>query len=353
MHYLSFNEAMRARFGTKVYRLSLQSGCTCPGRDGTIGTGGCTFCSEGGSGDFAAPLLPIGEQIEAAKKRVDAKIPASIAPEDRRYIAYFQSYTNTYGNVDRLRALYSEALANPQIVALDIGTRPDCLPPEMVQMLRDLQITSGKPVWVELGLQTIHEETARRVRRGYELPVFEDAYRRLKEPFGAGGGANAAGLTGAACADGGSDCPTEADCADGGSASRKGAPELKSAPSSPSGLDVIVHVILGLPGETREDMLETVRYLSLLTPPPDGIKLQLLHILKGTELAREYEADPFPLFTLDSYCDLVVDCLRLLPPETVVHRITGDGPKRLLIAPQWSADKKWVLNALNRRIRDA
>ena len=301
MHYLSFNEAMRARFGTKVYRLSLQSGCTCPNRDGTIGTGGCTFCSEGGSGDFAAPLLPIGEQIEEAKKRVDAKIPSSIAPQDRRYIAYFQSYTNTYGNVDRLRALYSEALANPQIVALDIGTRPDCLPPEMVQMLRDLQISSGKPVWVELGLQTIHEETAQRVHRGYELPVFEDAYRRLKA----------------------------------------------------SGLEVIIHVILGLPGETREDMLETVRYLSLLTPPPDGIKLQLLHILKGTELAREYEADPFPLFTLDSYCDLVVDCLRLLPPETVVHRITGDGPKRLLIAPQWSADKKRVLNTLNRRIREA
>ena len=165
MHYLSFNEAMRARFGTKVYRLSLQSGCTCPSRDGTIGTGGCTFCSEGGSGDFAAPLLPIGEQIEAAKKRVDAKIPASIAPQDRRYIAYFQSYTNTYGSVDRLRAFYAEALENPQIVALDIGTRPDCLPPEMVQMLRDLQVTSGKPVWVELGLQTIHEGTARRVRR--------------------------------------------------------------------------------------------------------------------------------------------------------------------------------------------
>ena len=301
MHYLSFNEAMRARFGTKVYRLSLQSGCTCPNRDGTIGTGGCTFCSEGGSGDFAAPLLPIGEQIEEAKKRVDAKIPSSIAAQDRRYIAYFQSYTNTYGSVDRLRAFYVEALENPQIVALDIGTRPDCLPPEMIQMLRDLQITSGKPVWVELGLQTIHEGTARRVRRGYELPVFEDAYRRLKD----------------------------------------------------TGLEVIIHVILGLPGETRDDMLETVRYLSLLTPPPDGIKLQLLHILKGTELAREYEADPFPLFTLDSYCDLVVDCLRLLPPETVVHRITGDGPKRLLIAPQWSADKKRVLNTLNRRIREA
>ena len=300
MHYLSFNDAMRARFGTKVYRLSLQTGCTCPNRDGTIGTGGCTFCSEGGSGDFAAPFMPIEEQIKEARKRVDTKIPASIASEDRRYIAYFQSYTNTYGDVDRLRTLYTEAISHPQIVALDIGTRPDCLPPEMVEMLQNLQLSSGKPVWVELGLQTIHEETARRIRRGYELPVFEDAYRRLKA----------------------------------------------------SGLEIIVHVILGLPGESRQDMLETVRYLSSLTPTLDGIKLQLLHVLKGTELAREYEADPFPLFTLDSYCDLVVDCLRLLPPETVVHRLTGDGPKRLLVAPLWSADKKRVLNTLSRKIQE-
>ena len=301
MNYLSFNDAMRARFGTKVYRLSLQSGCTCPNRDGTIGTGGCTFCSEGGSGDFAAPLLPIGEQIEEARKRVDAKISASIAPQDRRYIAYFQSYTNTYGDPERLRRVYSEALQHPQIVALDLGTRPDCLPPEMIAMLRDLRSEYDKPVWIELGLQTIHEKTAGRINRGYKLEVFEDAYRRLKD----------------------------------------------------EGFEVIVHVILGLPGETREDMLETVRYLSLLTPALDGIKLQLLHILKGTELAREYEADPFPLFTLDSYCDLVVDCLKLLPPQTVVHRLTGDGPKRLLIEPQWSADKKRVLNTLSRKIREA
>ena len=301
MNYLSFNDAMRARFGTKVYRLSLQSGCTCPNRDGTIGTGGCTFCSEGGSGDFAAPLLPIGEQIEEARKRVDAKISASIAPQDRRYIAYFQSYTNTYGDPERLRRVYSEALQHPQIVALDLGTRPDCLPPEMIAMLRDLRSEYDKPVWIELGLQTIHEKTAGRINRGYKLEVFEDAYRRLKD----------------------------------------------------EGFEVIVHVILGLPGESREDMLETVRYLSLLTPALDGIKLQLLHILKGTELAREYEANPFPLFTLDSYCDLVVDCLKLLPPQTVVHRLTGDGPKRLLIEPQWSADKKRVLNTLSRKIREA
>lgn len=315
MKYLTFNDAMRARFGTKVYRLSLQSGCTCPNRDGTIGTGGCTFCSEGGSGDFAAPFLPIGDQIEEARKRVDAKISPSISPEDRRYIAYFQSYTNTYGDPERLRRIYSEALQHPQIVALDLGTRPDCLPPDMIAMLKELRAEYGKPVWIELGLQTVHEKTAERIRRGYKLEVFEDAYRRLKEPFGSAEGSSSAD------------------------------------PSA--GFEVIVHVILGLPGETRDEMLETVRYLSLLTPTLDGIKLQLLHILKGTELAREYEADPFPLFTLDSYCDLVVDCLKLLPPQTVIHRLTGDGPKRLLIEPQWSADKKRVLNTLNRKIREA
>ena len=294
-------KVLQEQYGEKVYKLSLSSGCTCPNRDGTLGTGGCTFCSEGGSGDFAAPLLPISEQIEEARKRVDAKISASIAPQDRRYIAYFQSYTNTYGDPERLRRVYSEALQHPQIVALDLGTRPDCLPPEMIAMLRDLRSEYDKPVWIELGLQTIHEKTAGRINRGYKLEVFEDAYRRLKD----------------------------------------------------EGFEVIVHVILGLPGESREDMLETVRYLSLLTPALDGIKLQLLHILKGTELAREYEADPFPLFTLDSYCDLVVDCLKLLPPQTVVHRLTGDGPKRLLIEPQWSADKKRVLNTLSRKIREA
>jgi radical SAM protein (TIGR01212 family) len=301
MNYHSLSDYLKETFGTKVYKLSLSAGCTCPNRDGTLGYGGCTFCSEGGSGDFAAPLLPIGEQIEEARKRVDAKISPSIAPQDRRYIAYFQSYTNTYGDPERLRRIYSEALQHPQIVALDLGTRPDCLPPEMIAMLRDLRTEYDKPVWIELGLQTIHEKTAGRINRGYKLEVFEDAYRRLKD----------------------------------------------------EGFEVIVHVILGLPGEAREDMLETVRYLSLLTPALDGIKLQLLHILKGTELAREYGADPFPLFTLDSYCDLVVDSLKLLPPQTVVHRLTGDGPKRLLIEPQWSADKKRVLNMLSRKIREA
>ena len=300
MHYLSFNDAMRARFGTKVYRLSLQSGCTCPNRDGTIGTGGCTFCSEGGSGDFAAPFMPIEKQIKEARKRVDTKIPASIAPEDRRYIAYFQSYTNTYGNVDRLRTLYTEAISYPQIVALDIGTRPDCLPPEMVEMLQNLQLSSGKPVWVELGLQTIHERTAERIHRGWELPVFEKAVRELKE----------------------------------------------------AGIEVVVHVILGLPGESREDMLETVRYLGRMEPAVDGIKLQQLHILRGTQMAEEYKESPFPVMTLEEYCGLVKDCLRLLPEEILIHRLTGDGPKSLLIAPAWSADKKRVLNTLRKKLQE-
>ena len=350
MQYLTFNDAMRARFGTKVYRLSLQSGCTCPNRDGTIGTGGCTFCSEGGSGEFAAPFLPVADQIAAAGKRVDAKIPNSIAPQDRRYIAYFQSYTNTYGDPERLRQLYAEALKHPQIVALDLGTRPDCLPDEMIRMLRELRSKYSKPIWIELGLQTIHEKTAERIRRGYDLAVFEDTYRRLKEPFsgGAAGGATA----GPGCDPGAADSATAGPGCDPGAAdSATAGPGCD--PDAGTGFEVIVHVILGLPGETREDMLETVRYLSHLTPALDGIKLQLLHILKGTELAREYEADPFPLFTLDSYSDLVVDCLKLLPPQTVVHRLTGDGPKRLLIEPQWSADKKRVLNTLMKKIREA
>ena len=299
MEIRTLSDELKSRFGCKVYKLSLSSGCTCPNRDGTKGFTGCTFCSEGGSGDFAASFMPIADQIEEAKKRVAAKFPKDQPEEARKYIAYFQSFTNTYGDTRRLRALYSETIRRPEICALSVGTRPDCLEEEKVRMLADLNCE--KPVWVELGLQTIHEETARRFHRGYELPVFEDAYRRLKE----------------------------------------------------AGLTVIVHVILGLPGESREQILETVRYLANLEPPLDGIKLQLLHILKGTEMGREYEREPFPLLTLEEYGALVVDCLRLLPKSTVVHRITGDGPKKLLIAPLWSADKKKVLNTINRMIREA
>ena len=303
MRILTVSEYMKQKYGQKVYRLSLSSGCTCPNRDGTLGWGGCAFCSAGGSGDFATEPVSVERQIAEAKKRVDSKFPRSVSPEERKYIAYFQSYTNTYGKTDHLRRIFTEAAERPEIVTLSVGTRPDCLEQDKVQMLAELN--QIKPVWVELGLQTIHEQTAEAFPRGYRLPVFLDAYRRLKQ----------------------------------------------------AGLEVIVHVILGLPGEGREDMLETVRFLAGLNPGLDGIKLQLLHILKGTEYGSIFERDPSAFqtsgFTLESYCDLVVACLKLLPPETVIHRLTGDGPKNLLLAPKWSADKKKVLNELNRRIREA
>ena len=303
MRILTVSEYMKQKYGQKVYRLSLSSGCTCPNRDGTLGWGGCAFCSAGGSGDFATEPVSVERQIAEAKKRVDSKFPRSVRPEERKYIAYFQSYTNTYGKTDHLRRIFTEAAERPEIVTLSVGTRPDCLEQDKVQMLAELN--QIKPVWVELGLQTIHEQTAEAFHRGYRLPVFLDAYRRLKQ----------------------------------------------------AGLEVIVHVILGLPGEGREDMLETVRFLAGLNPGLDGIKLQLLHILKETEYGSIFEKDPSAFqtsgFTLESYCDLVVACLKLLPPETVIHRLTGDGPKNLLLAPKWSADKKKVLNELNRRIREA
>jgi radical SAM protein (TIGR01212 family) len=299
MKILTLSDALKRRYHTKVYKLALSSGCTCPNRDGTLSTGGCTFCSAGGSGDFAAPFAPIPEQIAAAKRLVDPKFPKRIAPEDRRYIAYFQAYTNTYGPVERLEPLFLEAAAPKEIVGLAVGTRPDCLPDETIAMLK--RVNAVKPLWVELGLQTIHEATAKRIRRGYTLDVFEDAYQRLAE----------------------------------------------------AGIPAVVHVILGLPGENKQAMLETVDYLASLTPTLPGIKLQLLHVLKGTALGEAYEADPFPVFDLDTYCELVVDCLKRLPETTVIHRLTGDAPKRLLIAPKWSADKKRVMNTLRSRIAHA
>lgn len=295
----TISEELKKEYGQKIYKLSLSTGCSCPNRDGRIGIGGCTFCSEGGSGDFASPFLPIDEQIRLARARVDQKIPSSVPEKERRYIAYFQSFTNTYGDPERLKNLYLETIKRPEIVILSIGTRPDCLSDKILQMLKEL--SQIKPVWIELGLQTIHETTAQRIHRGYKLPVFEEAFQKLK----------AAGLT------------------------------------------VIVHVILGLPGETHEDMYETVQYLSDLQTKPDGVKLQLLHVLKGTKLADEFEADPFHIMTLEEYANVLVRCLQILPPETIIHRITGDGPKNLLIEPKWSADKKKVLNTLNRAIREA
>ena len=285
------SDVLKEEYGEKVYKLSLNAGCSCPNRDGTAGFGGCTFCSEGGSGDFAPAFQPIDEQIREAKQRISAKTDA------RRFIAYFQAFTNTYGDVGRLHRLYEETIRRDEIAVLSLGTRPDCLGDAVMEMLGDLRAV--KPVWVELGLQTMHEETAGKINRGYPLAVFEEGYRKLKK----------------------------------------------------AGLTVIVHVIFGLPGESREDMLDTVRYLAGLTPVLDGVKLQMLHILRNTAMGRAYEEEPFPLLTLEEYADLVAESIRILPEETVLHRMTGDGPGKLLIAPEWTRNKKKVLNTINAKIR--
>ena len=288
--YYSLNSYLREQFGEKVYKLALEGGMTCPNRDGTLGTRGCIFCSEGGSGDFAECCCgSIANQIQRAKARIQKKTDA------RKFIAYFQSYTNTYAEANYLERIFTEAIREPEVAVLSIGTRPDCLEPEIVELLG--RLNQIKPVWVELGLQTIHEDTAEYIRRGYRLPVFEDALERL----------HAAGIT------------------------------------------VIVHVILGLPGEDRERMLETVRYLAH-DHVPDGIKLQLLHVLEGTDLADDYRAGKFRTMEPDEYLDILFACIEELPPDMVIHRLTGDGPKKILIAPQWTGDKKRVLNTINREL---
>lgn len=292
--YHSLDYELKRQFGQKIYKVSLDGGMSCPNRDGTVGTGGCTFCSQGGSGEFAVRRTgypDVWEQIEQAKTRVHRKISG-----EGKYIAYFQSYTNTYAPVDYLRTLFERAITHPDIVALSVGTRPDCLGDEVVALLKELN--RQKPVWVELGLQTIHEKTAERIHRGYRLEVFEEAYRRLKE----------------------------------------------------AGLTVVVHVILGLPGETKEEMLETVDYLGKI--PVDGIKLQLLHILKGSQMAAEYEKNPFSLMELEEYLDLILTCVARLPQSVVIHRLSGDGAKALLIGPAWSANKKLVLNRMMQKFRE-
>lgn len=289
--YYSLDYYLKKNFGEKVYRLSLNGGITCPNRDGTLDTRGCIFCSSGGSGDFAAaPSLSVTEQIAAAKKRISAKTDC------QKFIAYFQAYTNTYAPVEVLRDLFTEAILQPEIAALSIATRCDCLSPEILDLLAELN--RQKPVWVELGLQSIHEETLSFIRSGFTLKQFEDAVFALHA----------------------------------------------------RGIDVITHLILGLPGETADKMRASVRHAASL--PIAGIKLQLLHILKGTDLGRLYEKEPFPLFSLEEYCDFVTECLALLPPELVIHRLTGDGPKNLLIAPTWSADKKRVLNTIQKYMKE-
>lgn len=285
MYYHSLNEELQKRFGTKVYKLSLDGGFTCPNRDGTLNTRGCIFCSGSGSGEFAADgAADLSEQIEQAKQRVAAKNRAG------KYIAYFQNFTNTYGSVERMERLFSAAIHHPEVVALSVATRPDCLPDEVLSLLQALN--AQKPVWVELGLQTIHPKSAAYIRRGYDLPVFDDAVVRLKQV----------------------------------------------------GLETVVHQIIGLPGETDAQIVQTARYIG--QSGAAGIKLHLLHVLKGTDLALDYTAGKFQTLTLEHYIALLEGCLQVLPPEVVIHRLTGDGAKRDLIAPLWSADKKRVLNAI-------
>ena len=278
----SLNDHLRSRFGTKVYKLSLSSGCSCPNREN--GSRGCIFCD--GAGAFAA-AGNIEEQLRAAKARVAAK-----AGPGAKYIAYFQSFTNTYGDVERLEPLFREAAAGEDIVALSIATRPDCLGEDVMGMLR--RLAAVKPLWVELGLQTIHPATAAYIRRGYDLEVFEEAVGKLRA----------------------------------------------------IGVEVVVHQILGLPGETADMMAETAHYIG--QSGAQGIKFHLLHVLRGTDLAADYEAGKFEAMTLEDYIAALEKCVRCIPRDMVIHRLTGDGAKRDLVAPLWSGDKKRVLNAINK-----
>lgn len=289
MYYYSLNEYLIKTFGEKVYKLSLDGGMTCPNRDGTLDTRGCIFCSKGGSGEFSASRsLSVTEQIAQAKQRVRAKTDC------KKFIAYFQPFTNTYASVDYLRRIFTEAIAPDDIVALSVATRPDCLGSDVLNLLGELN--QIKPVWVELGLQTVHAATADYIRRGYTLEVYNQAVKNLREYH----------------------------------------------------LNVITHVILGLPGETREMMLQTVRYAGERS---DGVKLQLLHVLMNTDLLDDYLSGKFEVLDPDAYVDLLCECVEHLPKSVVIHRLTGDGDKKLLYAPLWSGDKKRVLNRINREFQ--
>ena len=283
MYWNSLNDRLREQYGTKVYKLALSSGCSCPNRDGTLGNRGCIFCD--GAGAFAAAGT-ISDQLTQAKNRVAAK-----AGSEARYIAYFQSFTNTYGPVEQLRTLYAAAMEPEEVVALSIATRPDCLGPDVLELLKELN--QRKPVWVELGLQTIHPETAAYIRRGYDLPVYDEAVARLRE----------------------------------------------------LGITVVTHQILGLPGETADMIAETALYIG--QSGADGVKFHLLHVLEGTDLAADWRAGRFQTMSLNEYILALEECVRRIPREMVIHRLTGDGAKRDLVAPLWSGDKKRVLNAIH------
>lgn len=283
--YYSLDYYLKETYGHKLYKIALDGGLTCPNRDGTLGTGGCIFCSAGGSGDFAGDRsLSITEQLDTGRKLLAKKY------QGNGYIAYFQAYTGTYGPISRLRQMFTEAVCYPGTEVLSIATRPDCLPPDVLSLLAEL--AGRKSVWVELGLQTVHQKSADFIRRGYELPVFEQAVTQLRN----------------------------------------------------IGISVIVHVILGLPTEDTEAMLAGIEYLNTLDI--QGVKLSLLHILEGTALADYYRLHPFPVMTLEEYLVLLGQCISRLRPDIVIHRLTGDGPKSLLIEPQWTANKRLVLNQI-------
>ncbi len=298
--YRSLSQELKDIYGGKVYKLSLSSFCTCPNRDGSLGFGGCIFCSEGGSGEFAqASEADIDTQIEKAKELVAGKLKKKPAG----YIAYFQSFSNTYGDIKRLRELYLRTIKREDVLILSLATRPDCLGEEVMELLRELN--SIKPVWVELGLQTSDDRTAKFINRGYETKIFTEAFHKLKA----------------------------------------------------AGIGVIAHVIIGLPFEEPEDTLRTISYLSGLLHEGrhiDGIKLHLMYVLSGTKLGRLYERGEAHLYeySLSGYADMIADIIEHLPQDIVIHRITGDAPKRYLMAPLWSADKKRVLNTIAKRLRE-
>ena len=288
--YRSLNTHYQEKFGCKVYKLSIDGGFSCPNRDGTVGTGGCIFCNETGSGDFAVCGKSISIQLQEAKKWVEKK------NKDGKYIAYFQSFTNTYAPPEVLRSRYLEAIAPEEIVGLSIGTRPDCLGEDVLEVLKEVNVI--KPVTVELGLQTIHEASANYIRRGYVNQIYFDAVKCLKE----------------------------------------------------AGIEVVTHIILGLPGETAVMAAQTTR--AAVKAGTDGIKFHLLHVLKGTDLEKDYLSGKFSCLTMEAYGDWLCESIKEVPPHVTVHRITGDGAKRNLVAPLWSADKKRVLNYLNKRLTE-
>lgn len=290
MRYNSLNNYLREKFGKKVYKISIDGGFTCPNRDGTLDSRGCIFCSHRGSGDFTPDKnLSVTQQIEEGKKKVISKI------KDNAFIAYFQAFTNTYAPINVLREQFYEAINHKDIVALSIATRPDCVGEEVLSLLKELN--KIKPVWVELGLQTTKESSVKYIRRAYDTSVYVQTAEKLKK----------------------------------------------------AGIEVITHIILGLPGESRVDMLNSVKFAGKYT---DGIKLQLLHILKGTDLYNDYMKGKFKALALEEYVDIICDCINILPKNVVIHRLTGDGDKKLLVSPLWSGNKKNVLNTINKALEE-